>query len=267
MAPIGKVLIIDDEASLRDTLARILRRAGCETSVAADGYEALSLQKAELFDLVFLDIHLPEMDGLEILKELRQRDARLPVILLTGYGSMQSAVEALRLGATDYLLKPFDPDVLIARTRMILKEQSVERQKRELRQQIATLQAELQSLERESPAQPPPSMPLPQPQNRFMKRGHLVLDLQARRATFGETVLDLPPAAFDYLAVLAKHSPEVVDYQALVTEAQNYQVSASEARELAKWHVHVLRQNMESDPQNPQHILNVRAVGYRLLVD
>lgn len=267
MAPIGKVLIIDDEASLRETLARILRRAGCETSAATDGHEALRLLAAELFDLVFLDIHLPEMGGLEILKEIRRRDARLPVILLTGYGSMQSAVEALRLEATDYLLKPFDPDVLVARTRMILKEQSMERRKREIRQQIAALQAELQALERESPMQPPSAMPLPQPQDRFMKQGRLVLDLQARRATLGEDVLDLPPAAFDYLVVLARHSPEVVEYQTLVAEAQNYEVSALEARELAKWHMHVLRQNLESDPQNPRHVLNVRAVGYRLLVD
>jgi DNA-binding response OmpR family regulator len=263
----GNVLIIDDEASLRITLARILSKAGCETKAAENSYEAFNLLGKEIFDLVFLDIHLPEVDGLQVLKEIRQRDQRLPVILLTGYLTLQSAVEALRLGATDYLLKPFDPEVLVARTRMILNEQAKERRKQDIRRQIAELQAELQTLDKETSIDKNSLAPIPRPQDRFIKRGSLILDLQARRATFGENVLDFPPAAFDYLVVLATHSPEVVDYLTLVKEAQDYQVSATEARELSKWHVHMLRQNLEDNPQKPRHILNVRGVGYRLLVD
>jgi two-component system alkaline phosphatase synthesis response regulator PhoP len=267
MPRIGNVLIIDDEANLRDTLSRILSKAGCETKAAIDGYEAFKLLEKDQFDLVFLDIHLPEVDGLQVLKEIRQRDQKLPVILLTGYGTLQSAVEALRLGATDYLLKPFDPEVLVSRTRMILDEQIKERRKKELQQRIADLQAELQSLEREMPTNFDSGPPIPKPQDRFVKRGQLILDLQARRATFGDSVLDFPPAAFDYLAVLVNHSPEIVDYQTLVKEAQDYQVSMTEARELSKWHIHILRQNLEENPQKPRHVLNVRGVGYRLLVD
>lgn len=263
----GKVLIIDDEAGLRETLGRILQRAGCDTEVAANGPQALELIQQHNFDLAYLDLHLPGMDGIQILKEIRQHQPKLPVIMLTGYGTLQSAVEALRLGANDYLLKPFDPEVLVARTRVILDEQAVERRKQELRAQIASLEAELHSLEKESPAPPPVILPGPEPQNRFFKIGRMVLDLQAKRATFGDRVLNLPPATFDYLVVLAQHSPEVVNYQTLVTEAQNYQVDGVEARELAKWHMHVLRQALESDPQNPRYLLNVRGTGYRLLVD
>jgi len=264
---IGNVLIIDDEASLRDTLARILNKVGCETRAVEDGYQALNLLEKEKFDLVFLDIRLPEVDGLQVLKEIRQRDQKLPVILLTGYGTLQSAVEALRLEATDYLLKPFDPEVLVARTRMILNEQFKERRKQEIRQQIAELQAELQSLDKETSTDKNNLPPISRPQDRFIKRGRLILDLQARRATFGDNVLDFPPATFDYLVVLAKYSPEIVEYQKLVKEAQDYQVSATEARELSKWHIHILRQNLEVNPQKPRQILNVRGVGYRLLVD
>jgi DNA-binding response OmpR family regulator len=264
---IGNVLIIDDEASLRDTLARILNKVGCETRAVEDGYQALNLLEKEKFDLVFLDIRLPEVDGLQVLKEIRQRDQKLPVILLTGYGTLQSAVEALRLEATDYLLKPFDPEVLVARTRMILNEQFKERRKQEIRQQIAELQAELQSLDKETSTDKNNLPPISRPQDRFIKRGRLILDLQARRATFGDNVLDFPPATFDYLVVMAKYSPEIVEYQKLVKEAQDYQVSATEARELSKWHIHILRQNLEVNPQKPRQILNVRGVGYRLLVD
>ncbi len=263
----GKILIIDDEANLRDTLGRILQRAGYGFQAAADGSQALDLVHQQVFNLAFLDLHLPGMDGIQILKEIRRVQPRLPVIMLTGFGTLQSAVEALRLGAIDYLLKPFDPEVLVARTRVILEEQAIELRKQELRTQIASLQAELRNLEQGAPSQPPAGQPVPEPQNRFYKAGRLVLDLQAKRATFGDRVLSLPPATFDYLIVLARHSPEVVSYHTLVTEAQNYQVDGGEARELAKWHMHVLRQALEIDPQNPRFLLNVRGTGYRLLAD
>jgi two-component system, OmpR family, response regulator MtrA len=264
---IGNVLIIDDEANLRRTLTLILQKAGCNATSAVDGIQALRMLADSAYDLVYLDLHLPGADGIQVLKEIRQQHPDLPVILLTGYGSMNSAVEALRLGALDYLLKPFDPDILVARTRVVLREQSVERRKRELREQIAALQAELQTLENGGPPQPVPTVPSPEARNRFLKVGRLILDLHAGRAMLGERVLDLTPAAFDYLAILARRSPDVVDYQTLVTEAQGYQVDAVSARELAKWHVHALRQVLETDPQNPRHILNVRGTGYRLLLD
>ena len=267
MGSLGKVLIIDDEASLRQTLTRILQKAGCETLSIMDGQQAMHLLGEQLVDLVFLDIHLPQVDGMQILKEIRQQDPKLPVILLTGYGSIQSAVEALRLGATDYLLKPFDPDVLVARTRTILREQATERRRQEIREQITALQAELGALDKEMlPSTPLVTIPS-RPQDRFLKRGPLILDIQAQRATLGDEILMLPPTTFTYLLVLAQHSPEVVDYQSLVTEAQGYQVNATGARELAKWHVHTIRQALEIDPGKSCHVVNVRGVGYRFLVN
>ena len=248
---------------------RILQKAGCETLSIVDGQQAMHLLSEQQVDLVLLDIHLPQMDGMQILKEIRQLNPKLPVILLTGYGSMQSAVEALRLGATDYLLKPFDPDVLVARTRTILREQAIERRRQEIREQIDALQAELDALDKEilpSTLLPIPTISTP-PQDRFLIRGLLIMDIQAQRATLGEEILILPPTTFTYLLVLAQHSPEVVDYQTLVIEAQGYQVSVTGARELAKWHVHTIRQALETDPQNSCHVINVRGVGYRFLVN
>jgi DNA-binding response OmpR family regulator len=180
---------------------------------------------------------------------------------------LQSAVDSLRLGATDYLLKPIDPEVLVARTRVVLSEQATERKKEQIRAQIRALQSELQEMEKPEPSGLQVSRPIPSPQERFLKLGYLILDLQTRRATFRERVLELPPASFDYLVVLARRSPEVVDYRTLVTEAQQYQVDLDEARELAKWHVHVLRAALESDPQTICHLINVRGKGYRLVVD
>ncbi len=289
---LGRVLVVDDEASVRNTLTRILRQGGCEVTSAGDGDQALSMiaeaQAAQApYNLMYLDIRLPGRDGLQTLRELRQQDAHLPVILLTAFGSLQTALEALRLGATDYLLKPVDPDVLLARTLVLLKEQAIERRRGEIRAEIERLREELHALDQAYPQessfpagasfpaardQAPLSDAEPMvagasPRERFLKHGALILDLQAKRATLGTTVIALPPATFDYLVVLARYSPEAVDYQTLVTEAQNYQVEPSEARELAKYHIHVLRQAMEKEPKQPQYIHNVRSVGYRLVVD
>jgi DNA-binding response OmpR family regulator len=205
------------------------------------------------------------MDGLQVLKEIHQLYPQLPVVLFTAHASLQSAMEAVRLGATDYLLKPIDPETLIARTRVILTEQIVERRRREIRAQIEILQRELKALEEN--AAPPPAVVPPPPGDRFLKCGQLILDLQGRRVTFGERVLSVPPSAFDYLVVLARHAPDIVDYQTLVAEAQGYPSDRRGAQELAKWHIHELRSALEADPREPQHVLNLRGVGYRLVVD
>jgi DNA-binding response OmpR family regulator len=286
-APLGKVLIIDDELNLRRTLARILQAAGCKTGEAGSGREALECIAHEQYDLIYLDIHMPEMNGIELLARLRQNDAETPVIILTGFGTLQTAMDAVRLGALDYLLKPYDPAIIVARTRAALHDQAGRKRKLELRRRLAdldaqrqaleaqrqALQAELQALEREIPeraplSERPGSLASPAaPQDRFLKAGRLVLDLHAQRATFGERVLSLPPAAFDYLVVLARRSPDVVDYKTLVTDAQGYSVSLSEARDLAKWHVHAIRQALEADIHHPHFLITVRGTGYRLLVD
>lgn len=261
----GNVLIIDDEPSLRHTLTRLMQAAGYQVTAVEDGQEALTVLEKPAFDLVFLDIHLPGVNGLEILRAIRKESPQLPVILLTGNASLQSALEALRLGATDYLLKPIDPEVLVARTRIILQEQTLERRRREIEEQIALLQAELQTLkvpEYEAASQ----ATLPNPEERFIKRGQLILDLQTRRGTLGAQILSISPTAFDYLVSLANHSPEVVDYATLLTEAQGYnQATRHEAQEITKWHIHMLRQALEPDPARPRYILNVRGAGYRLV--
>lgn len=261
----GNVLIIDDEPSLRHTLTRLIQSAGFQVTALADGQDALSTLEKLTFDLVFLDIHLPGVNGLDILRTIRKVSPQLPVILLTGNATLQSALEAIRLGATDYLLKPIDPEVLVARTRIILQEQALERRRREIEEQITALQAELQALNHTETSALPQSS-IPNPEERFIKRGGLILDLQTRRGTLGAQILTIPPTAFEYLVILARHSPEVVDYETLVTEAQGYnQTTRYEAQEMTKWHIHTLRQAIEPVPTHPQYILNVRGIGYRLV--
>lgn len=267
MTHLGNVLIIDDEAGLRNTLTRILQKIGCNAIGAQNGSEALSLLSNSPFDMVFLDLWLPVMDGLQILSEIRKIDPKLPVILLTAHGSMDSALKAMRLGATDYLIKPVNPDQLISLTKSVLKTQEIERRRKEIQSQIGLLQDELKALDGEIDLDAQPTLLSSQLEKRYIVRGLLNVDTQARRITFGEGEIDLPPATFDYFLVLARHAPEVVSYQTLAAEAQGYHTSSTEARELSRWHIHVIRQAFEADPSSPRRILNVRGQGYRLLLD
>jgi DNA-binding response OmpR family regulator len=264
LGPYRRVLLVDDEANLRQTMARILHQMGCEVTTAADGAEALQRLEAAPYDLVYLDIRLPGMDGLQVLRQVHDRYPQLAVVLLTAYASISSAVEAVRLGATDYLIKPITPEALIARTRTILTDQAIQHRRREVQEQIDALQAELKTLDQAPVVTPSSVTPV---DDRFLKRGALILDLHTRRATYADRVLTLPPTAFDYLMVLARHAPDVVPYQTLVVEAQGYQTDLRQAQELTKWHIHTLREALEREAAGSCHLLTVRGTGYRLVVD
>ena len=259
MSNSGHILIIDDEATLRQTLARILQRAGFEVTTAENGEQGLSFIQATNFDLVFMDLRMPGMAGMEALKIIHAGQPDLPVVLFTAQPDLSSAVDALRNGAIDYLLKPLKPQDLIERAQSILASQQKEKRKREIVLQIEALQAELKSL---SSGQTGPLQAASLGTDRFLKRGSLVLDLHKRRLIIHEQAINIPPTSFDYLLVLARHSPEVVTYQTLVAESQGYQTDVREAQELTKWHIHQLRQAIGEDI-----LINVRGTGYRLVAD
>jgi len=162
------------------------------------------------------------------------------------------------------LLKPLKPQALIERAQTVLENQQKENRKREIALQVEALQAELKSL---STGQTGPLQAASLNTDRFLKRGALTLDLHKRRLLIDEQTINIPPTSFDYLLVLARHSPNVVNYQTLVAEAQGYQADAREAQELTKWHMHQLRQAIEQDAHHPSYLINVRRTGYRLVAD
>jgi two-component system alkaline phosphatase synthesis response regulator PhoP len=257
---------MDDEPTLRQTLARILQRAGYEVTTAENGQQGLAFMEAGKFDLVYLDIRMPGLSGLEVLDWIQSTRPETAVVLFTAQPDLNSAVEALRRGARDYLLKPLKPQALLDRTRILLAAQERERRKREIEAQIEALEQELKQLDSLAPDQPPPEHIRTQ-SDRYITCGGLVLDLHARRLTIHGQVINLPPTSFSYLLVLARHSPEVVSFQTLAAEAQGYQMGAREAQELVKWHIHHIRQAIEPDLRSPRYLINVRGAGYRLIGD
>lgn len=263
----GHVLVVDDEENLRRTVARILQRAGFEVTTAASGREGLTLLAQQTFDLVYMDIRMPDMTGLETLQAINANHPKLPVILFTGQPDLNSAVGALRQGAMDYLEKPLKPELIIERAKTVLARVEREHRKKELQAQIEALQSELKILENEEVGEPALKEKETSGDERYLKRGNLTLDLHTQRVMVSDRMTELSPTAFNYLLVLARHAPGIVDYQTLVTEAQGYQTDTREAQELSKWHVHQVRETIEPDVQHPTFIINVRGTGYRLVVD
>jgi two-component system, NtrC family, nitrogen regulation response regulator NtrX len=132
----ARVLIIDDEAAIRDSLAKILRYEEHEVKDAPDGHAGLQILERERFDLVFLDIKMPGIDGLEVLGEIRKRKLDTPVVIISGHGDVQTAVEATRLGAFDFLEKPLDADRILVTLRNALTQNQLRHDKRRLQEKL-----------------------------------------------------------------------------------------------------------------------------------
>ncbi|HYC21856.1 MAG TPA: sigma-54 dependent transcriptional regulator [Candidatus Bathyarchaeia archaeon] len=142
MEPAGaRILLVEDEANMVRTLVRILERRGLQVLTAANGSEALAVLDQEPVDLIITDLNMPVMDGMTMLRELQDRTRKPSIIVLTGYGTVKSAVEAMKLGASDYLIKPYDTDELL-----LVVERQLE--VRELRREVESLKREVQRHQR-----------------------------------------------------------------------------------------------------------------------
>ena len=275
MPLVHTILVIDDEPHLRRSLMLILQRAGYQVTVAGSAREGRHYLQAGPYDLIFLDLKMPEVDGLTFLAEIREQYPDLPVLILTAHATLESAMEAVRQGARDYLLKPIMPNAILARVAQVLEAQARPRRQREITAQIDNLVDELKRLDgapaqagradrgAPGPAADPGTIALTS--DRYLQRGKLTLDLHTRRVLLRDQQILLPPVTFDYLVTLMRHSPDPVSYETLVEESQGFRVSRAEAREIARGRIHALRKALELDQRHPEIVITVRDVGYNLV--
>ena len=267
MTPQNTILIVDDEDPLRLSLSLILQKGNYRVETAANAEEALAYLRLHEYDLMFLDLNLPGMSGIDLLLEIHKQFPRMPVLILTAHAALESAIQAVRLGARDYLIKPVEPVLILARVAEILAESEQPARKKEIVGQIQGLLAELQKMEGEdtTPTSVLATLPPADPA-RFLKKGVFDLDLHARHAMLNDKYIPVTGIYFDYLSTLLRHAPKAVAYKTLVKESQGYDVAIAEARDLARWRIHELRKMIEVDPERPQYILTVRGTGYRLVI-
>jgi two-component system alkaline phosphatase synthesis response regulator PhoP len=266
MAP--TILIVDDEKNLRTTLTRIFEKENFDVTTAANANEALKFLEAGAFDLAFVDLMMPGMDGLTLTKEIRSQYPDMPVLILTANATLDSAIEAVRQGARDYLIKPADPPRMVARVKEILSEQTQPKRQREILTQIQMLASELQQIDESTDSMSPTLLSTlpPTDPSRFLQRGPFTLDLHARHLMMENNFVPLSPSNFDYMVTLVRHCPNPITYEGMVKESQGYDLTRQEAREMARWRIHELRKALEPDPKNPQFIITVRGSGYRLVI-
>ena len=261
------ILIVDDEKGLRLSLSLILEKEDYRVETVANAEEALDRLQLHEYDLMFLDLNLPGMSGIDLLVEVRKQFPRMPVLILTAHAALESAIQAVRLGARDYLIKPVEPVLILTRVAEILAEGEQPARKKEIVDQIQGLLTELQKLEGEetTPTGAMAALPPADPA-RFLKKGDFDLDLHERHAALNGKYIPVAGIYFDYLSTLLRYAPKVVGYKFLVKESQGYDVAMAEARDLARWRIHELRRVIEADPQRPRYILTVRGMGYRLAI-
>jgi DNA-binding response OmpR family regulator len=252
----GSVLVVDDELPVRLTVREILRRAGYDTLAVASGEEALALLRSRPVELALIDLVMPGMGGVELMRHLKDVAPDMVLIVLTARGSMETAIEALRLGAHDYLTKPCDDQLLCQCVEIGLTKQ---RERLRRRQLVETLGAAALELAEEGViSSPAPDVLADEP----LRLGDLVVDVSNYTATLAGRPLDLTPTEFDLLLVLARNPGCALSHRELVQAIRGYEAEDWEAREIVRYHVHGLRGKLG----DADYVKTVRGVGYRLVL-
>jgi two-component system alkaline phosphatase synthesis response regulator PhoP len=222
-----KILVVDDEPNLVDTVRAYLEDSGYTVVTARTGREALFANRHEHPDLIVMDLMMPEVDGWEATRLIR-RESSVPIIMLTARVEDADKIAGLELGADDYVPKPFNPRELVARVRAVLRR----------------AQGELSG------------------ESEVLRVGGLELDRTSYRAALDGQPLDLTPSEFDLLAALMSQPGRVFTRMELLDHVQGEAYAAYERT--IDVHVKNLRAKIEDDPRSPQYIETVYGVGYRM---
>ncbi len=222
-----KILVVDDEPAMRRFLRTSLAAHGYQIVDAENGGDALNLLDEDGVDALLLDLGLPDMDGIEVLKTIRASGSSLPVIVLSSRAEETGKVKALDLGADDYVTKPFGIDELLARIRAALRHRLQE-----------------------------------QGEKPVFKSGDLSVDLVRRIVTVKGEEVKLTPREYDVLRLLVLHAGKVLTHKLIMREVWGTETDVQYLR----IYVRSLRQKIEAVPERPQHILTEQGVGYRLRV-
>jgi two-component system response regulator ResD len=223
----GEILVVDDEPTIGEVVSRYLERAGYVTRVAGDGDRALALHGERAADLIVLDLMLPGIDGLEVMRRVRKDRTRHPaIILLTAKGEESDRIVGLRLGADDYVVKPFSPAELVARVDAVLRR-----------------------VDPEPESEPP------------LEFGSLRIEPAARRVTVDGEECALTMREYELLLFLARHPGQAFSRNALMDRVWGYSFYTDTSTVTV--HIRRLRAKVEHDPAHPRHIETVWGIGYR----
>lgn len=219
----GRVLVVDDDASLAEMLTIVLRQEGFDARVCTRGDTALAAFREFRPDVVLLDLMLPGKDGIDVCKQIRA-ESGVPIIMLTAKGDTVDVVVGLESGADDYVVKPFKPKELVARIRARVRRSEA-------------------------------------PGAEGLTIGDLSIDVAGHAVFRGDTPINLTPLEFDLLVCLARKPWQVFTREVLLEQVWGYRHAAD--TRLVNVHVQRLRSKVEHDPESPEIVVTVRGVGYK----
>lgn len=226
-----KILVVDDETAIATLLQYNLQQNGYEVTVASDGLAAYQKAKEQQFDAILLDLMLPEMDGMTVLKQLRQDKVSTPIILVTAKGDEFDRVLGLELGADDYITKPFSPREVVARLKAVLRRSQVSTDANKTDEMVISIQ-------------------------------DLLINDSKKTVMKENSVLSLTPREYDLLLYFAQRLGRVIDRETILTAVWGYEYTG-ESR-MVDMHISNLRDKIESNPKTPKILKTVRGFGYTM---
>jgi len=249
------ILVVDDEQPIRDSLKEILQLAGYVVEAVGTGEQATEFLKKNECDLLLLDLKMPGMDGLDVLKEAVRLSPDTRVILLTAHGSLESAIQALRYGAHDYILKPSSSSAILSSVARGLAKHAEQQRKRLLLDQIDSSIRRLKDAEgtEYSSVVDQPSRSLPD---------GVMIDLERREIWRGPLSVTLTPTEGRLMKVFLENRSRVLSHKELVLLVQGYETTDWEAPEVLRPIISRLRRKLAEFPDGGNWITNVRGTGY-----
>ncbi|MBS1007646.1 response regulator transcription factor [Leuconostoc suionicum] len=226
-----KILVVDDETAIATLLQYNLQQNGYEVTVASDGLSAYQKAKEQQFNAILLDLMLPEMDGMTVLKQLRQDKVSTPIILVTAKGDEFDRVLGLELGADDYITKPFSPREVVARLKAVLRRSQVSTDANKTDEMVISIQ-------------------------------DLLINDSKKTVMKENSVLSLTPREYDLLLYFAQRLGRVIDRETILTAVWGYEYTG-ESR-MVDMHISNLRDKIESNPKTPKILKTVRGFGYTM---
>lgn len=227
-----KILVVEDDRILQETLQYNLNHQGYQVITAADGATAVEMSKKENPDLILLDIMLPGMDGFEVCRIIR-KEQTIPILMLTARDDEIDRVVGLEMGADDYLTKPFSMRELIARVKALLRRAHI------IQESLQTQTA----------------------QKMEYRFANLVIDQERREVKLADTILELKPKEYDLLLYFAENKGHVLSREKILEQVWGWDYFGDSRT--VDVHVRWLREKIEIDPADPQRIITVRSAGYR----
>ena len=233
-----KVLVVEDETTLLETLTYNLARNGYEVATAANGYEALEVARQEEPDLIVLDVMLPGLDGFEVCRIVR-KEMNVPILMLTARDDEVDKVVGLEVGADDYMTKPFSMRELLARVKAQL------RRVRLVREEVSAASEQATTVETDEP----------------LHFGNLTIDMARREVRLDGEPLRLRPKEYDLLLFLARNRGIALSRDLILDRVWGWEHEV--ASRTVDVHIRWLREKIEPDPGNARRIVTIRGIGYR----